>query len=173
VTEIPTPVLSGRRTLGFLLHDAARLMRRRFVQLAREAALPLNFSEANVLLHVAHEEGINQVTLATHLDIEPIALVRLLDRLQDAGLVERRACPCDRRVRKIWLTGAAAPMLRRIRAITATVREEALAGFTESERAALAEALLRLRVNLATPEAGPAEIMPSETETCTTEMAIP
>jgi len=139
----------GRRTLGFLLQDSWRLMRRRFVALAKAAELPVNFSEANVLLHLVYTEGIAQVSLATELDIEPIALVRLLDRLQEAGLIERRLDPDDRRVRRVWLTEAAAPIVARIAELTAAVRAEALSGFGDEEQEALVAALLCVRVNLA------------------------
>lgn len=138
-----------RRTLGFLLHDTSRMVRRRFVQRARQEGLPLSRSEASVLLHVAHDEGISQVALAAQLDIEPIALVRLLDSLQQASLIERRAHPTDRRVRTVWLTPEAEPVLRRIRAITAAVRQEALAGIPPAQAEALVETLLAIRANLA------------------------
>lgn len=141
-----TPV---RRTLGFLLHDTSRLMRRRFVQRAREARLSLSRSECSVLLHVAHEQGISQVSLATQLDIEPIALVRLLDGLQETGLIERRLHPTDRRVRTVWLTPRAEPVLRRIRAITASVRQEAVAGLSPAQVEMLVDMLLVIRGNLA------------------------
>ena len=139
-----------RQTLGFLLHDTSRMMRRRFVQRAREDRLPLSRSEASVLLHVAHEQGISQTTLAAQLDIEPIALVRLLDSLQQAGLIERRPHPTDRRVRTVWLTPDAEPMLRRIRAVSATVRREATAGLSAAQVEALTGMLLAMRANLAT-----------------------
>lgn len=143
-----------RRTLGFLLHDTSRMIRRRFVQRAREEGLPLSRSEASVLLHVAHEQGVSQVVLATRMDIEPIALVRLLDSLQQAGLIERRLHPTDRRVRTVWLTPGAEPVLRRIRAITAAVRREAVAGLSPDQVEALTDALLAIRANLAlAPEA--------------------
>jgi DNA-binding MarR family transcriptional regulator len=142
----PAPV---RRTLGFLLHDTSRMMRRRFVQRAREEGLPLTRSESSVLLHVAHEQGINQATLATRLDIEPIALVRLLDGLQQRSLIERRLHPTDRRVRTVWLKPGAEPVLRHIRAITAAVQHEAVAGLSPVQVEMLTDLLLAIRANLA------------------------
>ncbi|HVJ53517.1 MAG TPA: MarR family winged helix-turn-helix transcriptional regulator [Aliidongia sp.] len=145
----PVPdALPVRRTFGFLLQDTSRLVRRRFIQLARAADLPINRSEASVLLHVDHQEGINQTNLAGALDIEPISLVRLLDRLEVLGLIERRRHPTDRRVWTIWLTEASGPMLDRIRAITLRVRDQAFTGFTEARRAALIEELGELHANL-------------------------
>ncbi|HEX4260137.1 MAG TPA: MarR family winged helix-turn-helix transcriptional regulator [Acetobacteraceae bacterium] len=149
-----TPEEAGvRRTLGFLLHDTSRMMRRRFVQRAREAGLPLNRSESSVLLYVAHEQGVSQAALAARLDIEPIALVRLLDGLQEQELIERRLHPTDRRVRTVWLRPGAEPVLRRIRAITAAVRREAVGDLPAAQIEALLDLLLEIRANLAsTPE---------------------
>jgi MarR family transcriptional regulator, transcriptional regulator for hemolysin len=144
----PSSHAQVRRTLGFLLHDTSRLMRRRFIQKAREAGLPLNRSEAGLLRHVAYEQGINQVTLAAHLDIEPVTVARLIDRLEADGLLERRPDPADRRVWTVWLTDAAGEMLDRIQQIVLVVRREALAGLSGAQREALTETLLAVRANL-------------------------
>ncbi|HLG86284.1 MAG TPA: MarR family transcriptional regulator [Alphaproteobacteria bacterium] len=143
------PGAEVRRTLGFLLQDSARLIRRRFIARAREADLPLNHSETSVLQHVAHDQGVTQAKLAAQLDIEPITLVRLLDRLEELGLIERRSHPNDRRSWTIWLTKVARPMLDRIEVIRLAVRAEALDGFSRAEQEALTDALVRLRANLA------------------------
>ena len=137
-----------RATLGNLMHDGARLMRRRFMQLADRSALSLNPSEASALVRIARHEGSSQTALALQLDIEPIALVRLLDGLQARGLIERRPSATDRRVRTLWLGSQAPPMLRQVLAIRATVREEALTGIAQPQRDALLDSLRTLRVNL-------------------------
>src|ERR1700686_1417320 len=90
--------------IGALLHDVARLIRRRFERRARQTGLAITRQQAGVLLSVARNEGLSQAAVATLLDIEPIALVRLLDRLHEEDLVERRLHPTDRRVRTLWLT---------------------------------------------------------------------
>ena len=87
--------------IGAMLYDVARLMRRRFERRARQSALPITRQQARALLHIARNEGLSQAAIATMLDIEPIALVRLLDRLHEEGLVERRPHPTDRRVRTL------------------------------------------------------------------------
>src|SRR5947207_15571905 len=115
------------RTLGLVLHDVARFLRKRFEQRAREADLPLTRAQWSVLAHLARQEGINQAALAQILEIEPITLVRLLDRLQAAGLVERRPDPNDRRARVLFLTAAAHPLLDRIWTLAAEVRQDAMA----------------------------------------------
>ena len=85
-----------------------------------------------MLANIARCEGINQAGLAGILDIEPITLVRLLDRLEGMGFVERRLDPRDRRQRNLFLTDQAWPELERVRVLGAAVREEALAGLDES-----------------------------------------
>jgi MarR family transcriptional regulator, transcriptional regulator for hemolysin len=140
--------LSIRRTLGFLLRDTSRLMRRRFVRRARETGLPLNRSEASVLVHVDREPGICQAHLAEQLDMEPISLVRLIDSLQEAGLIERRPHAHDRRVRTLWLTDAAQPILTQVLNVALEVRAQALAGMPDAERERLLDLLATVRANL-------------------------
>jgi DNA-binding MarR family transcriptional regulator len=144
-----------RRTLGFLLEDAGRLMRRRYLQRSQQQAMPINRSEAKLLLHLAHAHGMSQAKLADLMDVEPITLAKLLDRLQASGLIERRAHPVDRRIRTIWLTQAAEPVILRIRGVTLAVREEALAGFPPEQREALFDMLVALRQNLVTATDSP------------------
>ena len=74
-------------TLGFLLHEVARLLRRRFEQNARGSGLTR--SQWQVLAYLAKNEGINQSGLADLLEVEPITLCRIVDKLQALGLVER------------------------------------------------------------------------------------
>lgn len=135
-------------TLGFLIHDVARLMRKRLEQRARAAQIGLTRAQWQVLAYLARGEGMNQATLAQLLDIEPITLVRQIDRLEAMGLVERRTDPRDRRQRNLFLTVRAAPELARIRALGAQVREEALTGMDAGERAGLLAALTHLKSNL-------------------------
>src|SRR5207249_7709364 len=98
------------RNFGFLVHDVSRLIKRRFDRQARQTGLPITRRQAAVMLYIARNEGVSQTEVATWLDLEPIALVRMLDKLSEEGLVERRAHPTDRRVRALWLTAAARPV---------------------------------------------------------------
>lgn len=134
--------------VGALLHDVARLIRRRFERLARQTGLPITRQQARALLHIARNEGLSQAAIATMLDIEPIALVRMLDRLHEEGLVERRAHSSDRRVRTLWLTPLAWTMVDRILAINAQVREEACAGLSPAARELLMQSLGDMKANL-------------------------
>lgn len=136
------------RTLGFVLNDVARLLRKEFEQRARADALGLTRAQASVLAYLARQEGINQASLAQILEVEPITLARLLDRLQAASLIERRADPKDRRAHLLYLTEAAYPLLDRIFALAAEVREDALAGVPEADRDRLLDTLLAIKVNL-------------------------
>jgi MarR family transcriptional regulator, transcriptional regulator for hemolysin len=136
------------RTLGFVLNDVARLMRKRFEQRARAAALGLTRAQAAVLANLARQEGINQAALAQLLELEPITLARLLDRLQAAGSIERRPDPKDRRAHLLYLTEAAYPLLDRIFALAAEVREDALAGVAEADRSRLLDMLIEMKANL-------------------------
>jgi len=140
--------------IGALLHDVARLIRRRFERRARHTGLAITRQQARALLSIARTEGLSQAAIATLLDIEPIALVRLLDRLHEEGLVERRLHPTDRRVRTLWLTPLGWTMVDRILAINAQVHDEACAGLSPTARDALLRALDHMKANLLAQEEG-------------------
>jgi MarR family transcriptional regulator, transcriptional regulator for hemolysin len=135
-----------QRTLGFLLHDVARLLRKRFEQNAR--GLGLTRSQWQVLAHLAEREGIHQGALAEILEVEPITLVRILDRLQASGLVERRPHAKDRRVWLLFLKPEAHPVLGKMREIGAATRAEALEGIAEKDRERLIGILSTMKANL-------------------------
>jgi DNA-binding MarR family transcriptional regulator len=139
--------------IGALLHDVARLMRRHFERQTRQTGLPITRLQARVLLCIARNEGESQAAVATLLDIEPIALVRALDRLHEEGLVDRRPHPTDRRVWTLWLTGRAWRVIDSVLSINRGIREEACAGLTLAERQALLDTLGRMKANLAAAEA--------------------
>ena len=142
------------RTLGFLLHDVARLLRKRFEQNARASGFGLTRSQWQVLAMLARNEGIHQGGLAELLDIEPITLVRIIDRLEEAGLVERHLDAQDRRVRVLRLTPAASPVLQDMRTIGAATREQALDGIAASDRQQLMQTLQAMKANLLRTGAG-------------------
>jgi MarR family transcriptional regulator for hemolysin len=90
--------------------------------------------------------------VAAWLGIEPIALVRMLDKLHEEGLVERRAHPTDRRVRTLWLTPSARPVVAQILAINKAIREEAFAGMAADARDTVIDILDGIKGNLALRE---------------------
>lgn len=133
-------------TLGFILSDAARLLRRRFD--ARARSLGVTRAQWQVLLSLSRNEGINQAGLADRLEVENITLCRMIDRLSEAGLVERRADPTDRRVWRLHLTGQARPLLDKMLAVGAEVTSEAFAGLTSGDQERMADLLDIVRANL-------------------------
>jgi MarR family transcriptional regulator, transcriptional regulator for hemolysin len=139
------------RSFGFLLHDISRLMRKRFERRAR--TIGLTRAQWSVLANVARKEGINQTALAEILEIEPITLVRQIDRLEAAGWIERRLDPTDRRVRLLYLTESAQPILERMRELGAATRAETLASLTPSQQEALIDTLIGIKATLSSLEA--------------------
>jgi len=139
--------------IGAMLHDVARLISRRFERRARQTGLPITRQQARALLLIARNEGLSQAAVATMLDIEPIALVRMLDRLHEEGLVERHPHPTDRRVRTLWLTPLAWDVLDRVLALNAEIREEACAGLPPAARDMLMRTLGHMKDNLMVVEA--------------------
>jgi MarR family transcriptional regulator, transcriptional regulator for hemolysin len=135
-------------SFGFLVHDVSRLVKRRFERAARHTGLPITRRQAAVLLYIARKEGVSQTEVANWLDIEPIALVRMLDKLHEEGFVERRAHPTDRRIRTLWLMAAARPVVERILEINLAIREEAFAGLSTATRDLLIAALSSIKDNL-------------------------
>jgi len=134
------------RSLGFLLGDVSRLIRMRFD--ARAEQLGLTRAQWRVLAQLRRREGINQSALAEILEIEPITLVRHIDRLVAKELVERRPDPNDRRAWKLYLKEEVQPTLDRLRRVSEQTREDALAGIPADQREQLIDNLLVMKANL-------------------------
>lgn len=117
---------------GFLISDVYRLLRRVF-QKRLEGSSPLTLAQAQALMCVSRNEGARQVELAELIDVQPITLARLIDQLVEAGAVERRPDPRDRRAHRVYLTEGAAPHLEAIRQVGAGIRKEALQGLTDAQ----------------------------------------
>jgi MarR family transcriptional regulator for hemolysin len=155
--QTPEAGLERRRTevgraFGFLVHDVSRLIKRRFERRARQMGLPITRQQAAVVLNIAGNEGVSQAEVAAWLGIEPIALVRMLDKLHEEGLVERRSHPTDRRVRTLWLTPAARPVVTQLLSINKAIREEAFAGMAAHARDTVIDILDGIKGNLALRE---------------------
>jgi len=101
-----------RREFAFLISDVGRLLRTHADQRARQFGMTR--AQWAVLLRLERREGLKQSDLADDLDIQPITLTRLVDRLCDSALIERRPDPTDRRAKRLYLTPAARPLLDRI-----------------------------------------------------------
>jgi MarR family transcriptional regulator, transcriptional regulator for hemolysin len=139
-------VVDPDSSIGFLVGDVARLLRRNFNR--RAQALGLSQAQWRALAYLARQQGVSQASLADRLEIQPITLVRLLDRLQAAGLVTRRPDPHDRRAFRLYLTDRAQPLLARMWSIAAQTREQALAGMPIQRQRMLMKSLQHLRQNL-------------------------
>lgn len=122
-------------------------MRRRFDQKARH--LGLTRAQWQVLAHLARNEGINQAGLADLLDLEPITVCRLVDRMEEGGWLERRPDPSDRRARRLFMTAKARPMIAALRELAEELYAEALVGLSAEQRGELVAMLDRIRANLA------------------------
>jgi MarR family transcriptional regulator, transcriptional regulator for hemolysin len=138
------------RSFGFLVTDVARLFGRRFSHHGKR--LGLTRAQCRTLGYLARNEGINQAGLADVLEIRPMTLVRQIDRMEDAGWIERRPDPADRRARRLYLTDKARPILGRIWDVANETRDEALARLTATERGQLIDLLCRVHATLSERE---------------------
>ncbi len=150
------PVQNPAWGVGFLIGDASRMLRRIF----NERVTPMGLTQAQwrALVHLSRNEGLNQVSLSELLEVQPITVARLIDKLVAAGLVERRPDPNDRRAQRLFLTSQAAPVLDHIWEIAEETYDVVLAGLSLSERVALVDLLTRVRSNITTllPGSAPA-----------------
>jgi DNA-binding MarR family transcriptional regulator len=132
---------------GYRLADNSRQLRRLFDERVR--SLGLTGPQARLLLSLERNPDRNQVFYAERLDIEPITLTRIVDRLEEAGWVERRSDPDDRRARILHLTDKSRSIVARLRGIVEALSDEMLDGFDPAERRVIAQMLDRIATNLA------------------------
>jgi DNA-binding MarR family transcriptional regulator len=137
--------------LGLLIHDVSRLLRRRIDQQAQ--TIGLTSAQWRVLSSVAraemrNDEPLNQAMLADQMDMEPITLSRLIDRMEQATLIERRPDPTDRRAHRLYLTENARPLVAKFRAVAGNCIGDAFTGVTDDEMDMVSEVLARVRTNL-------------------------
>ncbi|MDR2214194.1 MAG: MarR family transcriptional regulator [Pseudomonadales bacterium] len=133
-------------TLGFLLQDVARKMRWEFDRRASE--LGLTRAQWQVLASLLRFDGMQQKDLAELMDITPITLTGLLDRLERDGWVERRADPVDRRAKRVYLMDKVEPVTKSIRKIGDEIRQQTLSGLSEAQQTHLMRTLQHMRGNL-------------------------
>ena len=133
------------KTLGFLLKDLSRRYVARFEIHAREISLTL--VQCKVLAQLEKNEGVSQARLAELADMEPMMIVRTLDRMETEKLIERRPDPADRRARRLYLTKKAKPLLQEIWRLAERTRDEMFTGIPKSERDAFIHVLERMHEN--------------------------
>lgn len=131
----------------FLLYDVARTMRTRADQRARTRGMTR--AQWVILARLERQPGMTQNAMAAIVEVEPITIARLVDRLEARGLVERKADPRDRRVWRLHLTPAAAPVLREISKYRAEIHELITAGMDPAVQKVMTDGLLQMKANLA------------------------
>ena len=131
---------------SLLMHDISRLIRKYFDRRAK--ALGLTRAQWLALSVLWRSPGIKQAELADKLDVEPMTVARLIDRMEDAGWVERRADKGDRRLKRLYLTQQAENIIKRLRALSIETRTMALEGFDEDQHKQLLGLLHKIRHTL-------------------------
>jgi DNA-binding MarR family transcriptional regulator len=135
----------------FLLHDVARIMRTRFDQWAR--AYGMTRAQGVILVRLESQPGISQNEMASICEVEPITVGRLVDRLETRGLIERRADPSDRRVRRLHLLPAAKSVLADIHAYKTELTDLVTDGLDPKSVEILVDVLLHMKNKLTTEAA--------------------
>ena len=132
-------------TFPFEIGETAHALRKAFDRMA--VGLGVTRAQWKVLFKLTRQPGLRQVELADMLDIEPITLCRIVDRLEEAGLVERSRDPADRRAWKLAVTEEAQPLIKQLQAIGAVLVDEAFAGIDSEEIEIARRVLARVREN--------------------------
>ncbi|MBF8270726.1 MAG: transcriptional regulator [Gammaproteobacteria bacterium] len=137
----------SEQSLGFLLFEVLRLLRRNFGR-----RVQLTQVQWRALAILSLNEGINQAGLADLLEVRPITLARLIDRMEEAGWVERRRDPGDRRAVRLYLTRQAGPMMDTMKTLNGETLKQALAGLSKATRKQLIDTLNVIKNNLLAAE---------------------
>lgn len=133
-------------TLPFEIAETAHALRRSFDR--RASGLGVTRAQWKVMFRLDRSPGLRQVELADMLDIEPITLCRIIDRLEESGLVERRGDPTDRRAWLLYLADSARPLKAKLDALGIELIDEAFANISPESIAAARHVLARVRDNL-------------------------
>ncbi len=133
-------------SLGYLIADLSRLYGRVFDR--RAAHLGLTRVQWRALKRIHQNEGLTQAALADVMDMEPIAVGRVVDRLQKAGFVERRNDPADRRCWRLHLSPQSNELMDRIEDVATGLREDSLAEVAPGELQTTLKVLSQIRETL-------------------------
>jgi DNA-binding MarR family transcriptional regulator len=152
------------RNFGFLIKDVSRLHSKNFER--HTAELGLTLAQCKVLAYLERNEGISQIRLAELSDTDAMTLVRILDRMERDGWIERRAHPSDRRARQLFLRQGARPVITRMQRLGDLARTAALAGLSAGEREQLMNLLERVHGNLLS-------LMPGDDDAAAASLAQP
>jgi MarR family transcriptional regulator for hemolysin len=140
------PQMPIKREIAFQIMDVARMLRTFADQRARQFGI--SRAQWGVLVRLDRSEGLKQTELAEILDLQPITLTRLLDRLAKNGLIERRADPNDRRANRLYLTPAARPLIAKLADLGHDMMETVLDGLDDESNARLLRDLIAMKDNL-------------------------
>src|SRR5437763_16770524 len=132
-------------TLPFEIGETAHALRKAFDR--RAVGMGVTRAQWKVLFRLERQPGLRQIELADMLDIEPITLSRIVDRLEESGLVERLADPADRRAWRLHVTAKAQPLIAKLRAVADEMIAEAFAGINPKDIAITRAVLGRVRDN--------------------------
>ena len=132
-------------TLPFEIAETAHALRKAFDRMA--VGLGVTRAQWKVLFRVERQPGLRQVELADLLDIEPITLCRIVDRLEESGLVERTSDPADRRAWRLHVTAQAQPLIEKLKAVGAELVDAAFAGIDPKDIEIARQVLARTREN--------------------------
>jgi DNA-binding MarR family transcriptional regulator len=133
-------------TLPFEIGETAHALRKAFDR--RAVGMGVTRAQWKVLFKLTRLPGLRQIELADMLDIEPITLSRIIDRLEEAGLVERAADPADRRAWRLHVTAKAQPLIEKLRAVADDMAVEAFGGIDSKDIEMVRQVLARIRENL-------------------------
>ena len=133
-------------SIGYLVHEVARLFRRRFEDEARIHGVTL--PQWRALAEIYKSEAISQVALAGCIDTDPMTLSGILDRLEKRGLIERYADPNDSRAKLARLTSSGNELVGTARNVGRELYDNAVSGLSASEREQIAAGLVRIKDNL-------------------------
>jgi MarR family transcriptional regulator for hemolysin len=136
-------------TLPFEISETAHALRKAFDR--RAVGMGVTRAQWKVLFRLERKPGLRQIELADMLDIEPITLSRIVDRLEEASLVERVADPTDRRAWRLHVTARARPLVEKLRAVADEMIAEAFGGIDPTHIDTTRQVLGRVRENLSRP----------------------
>ena len=134
-------------TLPFEIAETAHAMRKAFDR--RAAGLGVTRAQWKVLFRLTRQPGLRQIELADMLDIEPITLSRIVDRLDEAGLVERKPDPADRRAWRLHVTASARPLVEKLHRVADEMIGEAFSGIGAEDVETTRNTLALVRENIA------------------------
>jgi DNA-binding MarR family transcriptional regulator len=140
---------------GYLLHDVTRQLRKHFDR--RATRLELTRAQWRALKSIRRQEGLSQTELAEYLDMEPIPVGRVIDRLEKTGFIERRADPGDRRRWRLYLLPKAHAVVEEMEVIADGLRNDALRGIDRNDFETLLRVLAQIKDNLTALDAAAIE----------------